>query len=132
MLYSDVAVLATLVLRPEDQMHDAQDDLRLDFGLRTGSDESTVTVSVAGEVDLYTSSRLWHGLAEALNLSPTRLVINLERVTFIDCAGTNALFWACEHDAAPREIIIRAAGPIAAKLFEITGLDRRCVVEPAR
>jgi anti-anti-sigma factor len=59
------------------------------------ADRGTVA-DVAGEIDLY-SSRWLHGCLRRFRpASGTRLVIDLSRVTFIDCSGLRMLLAACE------------------------------------
>jgi anti-sigma B factor antagonist len=57
-------------------------------------DDDTV-VSVAGEVDLASGPWLRDRVLSTLGVSGHRLLLDLSRVTFIDCAGLRTLLTTC-------------------------------------
>src|SRR5918911_1198111 len=50
-----------------------------------------VRIAVSGELDLVTSRPLAKALDEAVRARPERIVVDLDRVTFIDAAGVHVL-----------------------------------------
>ena len=93
----------------------------LDVQVR-GDAEST-TVTVAGEIDLSTSTRLNRELDAVLDGSPARLRIDLSDVPFMDTTGVAVLLKArrraLEQDC---RFAVSSASPALTRLFEITGL----------
>jgi anti-sigma B factor antagonist len=51
-------------------------------------------VCVAGELDLATAGELWDCLAAMLRTGSNRMVLDLARVTFMDCAALGVLLRA--------------------------------------
>ena len=100
------------------------------FGSRTELAGETATVTAHGDLDLRTAPYLWDSIADALGLAPTRLVIDLAGVSFIDSSGTAVIFRACEHMFAPDEIVVRYPSRLAGDVSEFTGLAGRCTLEP--
>ena len=59
--------------------------------LSTRRNDGTVTVTVAGELDVAAAPGLKSYLHKILAADPGRIIINLSRVSFIDAAGLGAL-----------------------------------------
>jgi anti-sigma B factor antagonist len=98
-----------------------------DYGLTVEVREELghVLVTVAGEVDIATVPRLRERLA-APAASGRPLIVDLDRVTFIDAAGLGVLASAARR-AAARGASLHAvcARPQVQRLFIITGLGRQ-------
>ena len=87
-------------------------------------------VTVAGEIDIATATRLRERLFE-LAASGRPLVADLDQVRFIDSAGLAALVGAANRAAAHGgSLHVVCARPRVRQLFRLTGLDRR--LPPAR
>jgi anti-sigma B factor antagonist len=87
-------------------------------------------VTVAGEIDIATATRLRDRLSE-LAASGRPLVADLDQVRFIDSAGLAALVGAANRAAAHGgSLHVVCARPRIRQLFRLTGLDRR--LAPAR
>jgi anti-anti-sigma factor len=71
---------------------------------------------IAGELDMFTTSRLARRLAN----SPSIRVLDLSRVTFIDAAGLRAIVVALRADP---NLAIRAPSDCVRRLCTIAGLD---------
>jgi anti-sigma B factor antagonist len=101
----------------------ATDDYGLTIEVR--QQPSHVLVTVAGEVDIATVPQLQERLAAPAS-SGQPLIVNLDRVTFIDAAGLGALAGAAsraaQHDASLHVVCTRHQ---VRRLFAITGLDRQ-------
>ena len=98
-------------------------DDALTIGVRSEPDCAIATV--AGEIDIFTATRLRERLS-ALADGSRHLVIDLDLVTFIDSAGLSALVGTANHAAAHgTSVHVVCARPKILKLFRLTGLDRR-------
>ncbi|MFB6999280.1 STAS domain-containing protein [Streptomyces virginiae] len=94
---------------------------RLEVGVVPGPRAGTVRVVVSGEIDLEDAALLRKVLLAALVSHRAALLVDLERVTFCDCAGLNALLTA-RHAAlqAGRGLRITAAGRRVERLLDLT------------
>jgi anti-anti-sigma factor len=68
-----------------------------DFQVTTSVGADAVCLICAGELDLSSMSQLEGGLSTALETAPMRLVIDMERVTFIDSAGVRVIWNAARR-----------------------------------
>jgi anti-sigma B factor antagonist len=87
--------------------------------------EDIVTVTVRGEIDLATSTRLNRDLDAALELQPplARLRIDLTDVTFMDTTGVAVLLKARRRALElGARFSVSSSSPALTRLFEITGL----------
>jgi anti-sigma B factor antagonist len=85
----------------------------------------TVRVTVRGDVDMTCADRLTGALRAAARIGPARcLVVDLDRVTFLDSTGIGALV-AGRHEATAHRIayqVINAHG-IVARILTISGAN---------
>ena len=87
-------------------------------------------VTVAGEIDIATATRLRERLFE-LAADGRPLVADLDQVRFIDSAGLSALVGAAKRAAAHGgSLHVVCARPQIRQLFRLTGLDRRLNAGP--
>jgi anti-sigma B factor antagonist len=84
-----------------------------------------VIAAVAGDIDISTVTRLRERLFDLADSGRT-LIVDLNRVTFIDSAGLGALVGAARH-AAARGGSLHAvcARPQTRRLLWLTGVNRR-------
>jgi anti-anti-sigma factor len=84
-------------------------------------------LAISGEVDLSVADDLAQFAIRRLEDADTeRLVIDLDAVTFIDCAGLGALVEV--HNASGRgdkDVAVRNVSPRVRRLLSLTGLDLR-------
>ncbi len=81
------------------------------------------TVTLHGEVDLATVSKLTEALDEASRESPVGIVLDLAGCTFMDSSGLALLVKTAQRDgSAPRVLLARAHGQVR-RTLEISGLD---------
>ena len=96
-----------------------------DLEVTVARDGDIVVVTVVGEIDLVTSTRLNRELDSTLDHDPppARLRIDLEQVTFMDTIGIAVLLKARRRalEAGARFSVI-STSPAIGRLFEITGL----------
>jgi anti-anti-sigma factor len=78
-------------------------------------------VRVAGELDLATAPQLKQTLRVA-ELRARRVVLDLRELTFIDCAGINAILEASNHARQADGQLVLVRGPLHVdRLFTLTG-----------
>jgi anti-sigma B factor antagonist len=88
-------------------------------------ERGVVIVAVTGEVDISTVTRLRQRLSELTDGGQT-LIVDLNRVTFIDSAGLGTLVSAARRAAAHGSSLHAVcARPQTRKLLWLTGVDRR-------
>jgi anti-sigma B factor antagonist len=97
----------------------------MELGITTQQDGSVCTVTLEGEVDVYTAPQLKEQLVTVLEDGCTSVIIDLEKVTFIDSSGLGVLVGALrrarERGGAVRLVCTRDS---VLKIFRITGLDK--------
>jgi anti-sigma B factor antagonist len=89
----------------------------------TRSDGSTV-VSLAGELDLYNAHEVREALLECAAETPTRLIVDLSGVKFIDSTALGVLIEARTRMENRRGFLLAAPGLETKRALEISGLDR--------
>lgn len=92
----------------------------LDLELRSKDDHGVAVVELAGELDLTNAGELEDHLVEIGSAAPAALVLDLNRVVFIDSAALNVLFRAA-RSGARLGLVVGSASPIA-RTLEIVGL----------
>src|SRR5690348_18266711 len=95
----------------------------LDITVR--DERGVVVAAVAGEIDIASVAQLRERLYELADGGGT-LIVDLNRVTFIDSAGLGALVGAARRAAASGgSLHAVCARPQTRKLLWLTGVDRR-------
>jgi anti-sigma B factor antagonist len=89
--------------------------------------ESGVLFTVAGEIDLVTSTQLKRAFDDVVEDSPppARLTADLTLVEFMDTSGVAVLLtagWRAEEVGS--RFVVSGLSPSLARLFEITGISR--------
>jgi anti-sigma B factor antagonist len=82
-------------------------------------------IEVGGEVDVYTAPRLREAIVAAIDEGHTRLVIDVEKVEFLDSTGLGVLVGALKKvraDGGTLDIVCTQERIL--KIFDITGLDK--------
>ena len=106
-----------------------QDALELRVAVVSGD---PLVVTVNGELDIASAPALREGLMAIMRRHGTRLALDLDGVTFMDCAGINALLAAHRHarlnDGWAR--VVRASHRVR-KVLMITGLHQELVAARA-
>ncbi len=89
--------------------------------------DGIVVLSVAGEIDLVTSTQLKRSLDDILQRSPpaARITADLAGVGFMDTTGVAVLLAARKRaDEAGSRLVVSSTSPFLARLFEVTGIGR--------
>ena len=93
---------------------------RLDVTVAASDGQATVVL--VGELDLASVPDLERGLDEARGAGPSRIVVDLGRLAFIDSSGLRAIIQA---DATAREdgieLVLRPGGESVQRVFQLTG-----------
>ena len=91
---------------------------------------TTAVATARGEIDIDTAPPLGLELAAALK-THREVVLDLSRVTFMDCSGLRALdharHVASEHDS---RLLLRGAQASVLRLLKLTGMHRHLTLEP--
>ena len=92
------------------------------LAISSAVEDGTVSIALAGELDLAGASRLEARLEEIERDGPARLVVDLRRLVFIDSTGLRLLLQAAAR-ARERgcELVLRPGEPSVQRVFEVTG-----------
>jgi len=108
--------------------------LRID----TSSTNDTTVLAACGEIDIDTVDLLRSAAADALQAGTRNLLVDLNKVSYIDSAGLGVLVGTYKRvTAAAGSFQVRCNEPRVLRLFSITGLtdvldiDDSAVGEPA-
>jgi anti-sigma B factor antagonist len=95
-------------------------DIKVDVRASKGD---TYTVDLNGEIDVYTSPKVKDAIGELIDKGHYNLVINLEKVRYIDSTGLGVLIGGLkrvrEHGGT---VNLVCTNPQIKKIFDITGL----------
>ena len=87
------------------------------------SDDDAYVVELGGEIDVYTSPKVKDAITELIDQGHYNLVINLEKVRYIDSTGLGVLIGGLkrvrEHGGT---VNLVCTNPQIKKIFDITGL----------
>jgi anti-sigma B factor antagonist len=89
----------------------------------------TATIVISGELDLLSTPSLAGHLDQILAGQPRRLVFDLARVSFIDCAAARLIAGTEASLPGDHRPVVRRAAPEVRRVFELTGLDIRCEMD---
>ncbi|MFA7761754.1 STAS domain-containing protein [Streptomyces sp. NPDC048723] len=105
----------------QDERPDIPEAAGLEVGVTPAPQPGTVQIVVSGEIDFDNATFLQNALLAALFSHRATLLVDLQRVTFCDCAGLNTLLTA-RHAAlqAGRSLHITAESRRVARLLNLT------------
>jgi anti-sigma B factor antagonist len=90
--------------------------------------DGTVVVSLTGELDLYNAEEVRGALLDACATAPQALVVDLEKVRFIDSTALGVLIEARSRLADRSGFRLAAPGLETRRALEVSGLDRHFLV----
>lgn len=82
-------------------------------------------IEVSGEIDVYTAPKLRETIVAAVDRGYSRLIVDIEKVAFLDSTGLGVLVGALKRvrsDNGSLDII--CTNERLLRIFDITGLDR--------
>jgi len=86
--------------------------------------DGSIVVSLTGELDLYNAHVVRDALLQCCAESPTRLIVDLSAVRFIDSTALGVLIEARSRLTNRRGFMLAAPGLETRRALEISGLDR--------
>ena len=97
----------------------------MDLSLSTRTEGDFTVVEVGGEIDVYTAPKLREQLVELVNAGNYHLIVDMERVDFLDSTGLGVLVGGLKrvraHDGSLRLVCTQER---ILKIFRITGLTK--------
>ena len=97
----------------------------MDLSLSTRTEGDRTIVEVGGEIDVYTAPRLREQLVDLVADGKYHLVVDMERVDFLDSTGLGVLVGGLKrlrsHDG---DLALVCTQHRILKVFEITGLTK--------
>jgi anti-sigma B factor antagonist len=90
--------------------------------------DGTVIVQLVGELDLYNAPTVREALLALCAEHPERLVVDLQRVAFIDSTGLGVLIEARSTLPDRESFLLAAPTPQTYRALQISGLDRHLSV----
>ena len=87
--------------------------------------ESWTVITLSGDVDLASAPALRQQLADASEVAPSFLIIDLSGLDFIDSTGLGVLVGTLRRvRATGGDVRLAGASTSTARVFSVTGLDR--------
>jgi anti-sigma B factor antagonist len=100
-------------------------DKAVELRLETRDEGEWTVLDVVGEIDLSTAPALRTRIDTLIHEGARGLVVNLERVAFLDSSGLSALIAAMKAmQAAGGRLAIACSREPVLKVFAVTGTDR--------
>src|SRR3984893_11469566 len=92
--------------------------------------EGVAVVSIGGEIDLSTAPAFEAGIAEALEVDPPVLVVELSEVIFMASVGLRILAATQEKVGKSIQIAVVTDNAAASRPMQLTGLDKTISLYP--
>lgn len=94
-------------------------------------DGATVVISLRGELDVATTPRLMNTVTDLVSVGHNRLVLDLERLDFIDSTGLGAFIGAQNRArGAHGNLLLRSVPERIVSMLSVVGLDGVLQLEP--
>lgn len=104
--------------------------MALDVNIKYDEEKNIWVVNPSGEVDIYTSPELKEKLLKSLKEKETDLLINGEKLDYIDSTGLGVLISILKRvKEKDNDVIIINLKSNIRKLFDITGLDKVFIIK---
>lgn len=97
----------------------------MELAVTSRTDGDFEIVEVGGEIDVYTAPRLREAIVAAVDAGHIRLIIDVQKVDFLDSTGLGVLVGALKRvraDGGSLDIVCTQERIL--KIFQITGLDK--------
>jgi anti-sigma B factor antagonist len=106
----------------------------MNFDVQTEKvDDSTYTIALSGEVDLYTAPEFKQQLLDVIAKGAKDVVVDFTNTTFIDSTTLGVLVGGVKRlRAQDGRLSLVCSDRNITKIFEITGLDRVFTIYPTR
>ncbi len=105
----------------------------MDFSIKGDESAEVTFVEIEGEVDAYTTPSFAESIRGSLDRGCQHIIVDMERVTYIDSCGLGVLISAlkalAERNGSVRVVVVQEH---LKRLLSITGLDRLLSVHETR
>jgi anti-sigma B factor antagonist len=109
------------------------DTSRLLLRIMVSQTEGRTLMVLDGELDDSTAGRLRERASKALENLKGNLVLDIERLTFLDAAGLSTILTLHKRlSAQGSNLVIHSPSRMARRMFEITGLTSVLWIEPVK
>jgi anti-sigma B factor antagonist len=97
----------------------------MDLDVETGTHGDASVLTLRGEIDVYTAPRLRQAIIDLVDGGATRIVVDMERVDFLDSTGLGVLVGGLKRvKTKDGSLAIVATQDKILKIFDITGLNK--------
>ena len=97
----------------------------VDLDLETTEREGAGILSLRGEIDVYTAPRLRQTLIDLVEGGANHIVVDMEKVDFLDSTGLGVLVGALKRVRSnDGDLYLVCTQPRIRKVFEVTGLTK--------
>lgn len=97
----------------------------MDLSLKARTQGPFQVIEVGGEVDVYTAPKLRESIVSAVDGGHNRLIVDVEKVDFLDSTGLGVLVGSLKRVRAEGgSLDIVCTHERILKIFDITGLDK--------
>ena len=103
----------------------AERGVQMELSLTSRAEGEFEIIEVGGEIDVYTAPKLREAIVAAVDAGHTNLIIDVQKVEFLDSTGLGVLVGALKRvraDGGSLDIVCTQERIL--KIFEITGLDK--------
>jgi anti-anti-sigma factor len=110
--------------KPVDRSLIHEVDRNGDMSIEIVERDGAVIVVVDGEVDMCAAAEFKASLARAGATTARAIVVDLDRVSFMDCAGAHVLLQFSVSDAGRNRLALTCGSPQVQRLLELSGVRR--------
>jgi anti-sigma B factor antagonist len=104
----------------------------VDLSLETREVDGRAVIAVGGEIDVYTAPKLRDKITELVNDGSHSLIVDLERVDFLDSTGLGVLVGGLNKARAEHGTLsLVCSQDRLLKIFRITGLAKVFAIHPS-
>jgi anti-sigma B factor antagonist len=97
----------------------------VDLSLETRTEGDWTVIEVGGEIDVYTAPKLREALVELVNAGRYQIIVDVERVDFLDSTGLGVLVGGLKRVRAnDGNLRVVCTQERLLKIFRITGLTK--------
>ena len=104
----------------------------MELSLTTRAVGRHTVLAVGGEIDVYTAPQLRAELIRLADAGYANIVVDMERVDFLDSTGLGVLVGALKRArAAGGSVELACSQPKILKIFNVTGLEKVFGIHPS-
>jgi anti-sigma B factor antagonist len=97
----------------------------VDLDVETSNRDGASVLTLRGEIDVYTAPRLRQAIIDLVDGGATRVVVDMEKVDFLDSTGLGVLVGGLKRVKLKEgSLSIVATQDKILKIFDITGLNK--------